>query len=92
MKETFRRLEGLSDKFVGKQFCHLNREVRVENSGFQKKDMVFSDEIPQPKTIICELKQEAILRKENQESCSSEKEHKVNALAPMAEEGRDNLR
>ena len=25
-------------------------------------------------------------------SCSSEKEHKVNALAPRAEEGRDNLR
>ena len=70
MKETFRRLEGLSDKFVGKQFCHLNREVRVENSGFQKKDMVFSDEIPQPKTIICELKQKSklvkVFKKENE--------------------------
>ena len=30
--------------------------------------------------------------KENKRGCSSEKEHKVNALAPRAEEGRDYLR
>ena len=29
---------------------------------------------------------------ENERSCSSEKEHKVNALAPRADEGRDYLR
>ena len=31
-------------------------------------------------------------KRENKRSCSSEKEHKMNALAPRAEEGRDNLR
>ena len=56
---------------------------------------------PQPKEqLFAKLKQEANLksiesertRERSKRSCSSEKEHKVNALAPRAEEGRDNLR
>ena len=50
---------------------------------------------PQPKTIICEAQAKKLNLEErikNKRSCSSEKEHKVNALAPRAEEGRDNLR
>ena len=31
-------------------------------------------------------------RESSKRGCSSEKEHKVNALAPRADEGRDNLR
>ena len=50
----------------------------------------------QPKTIICEAqakKLEKFLKNgELEESCSSEKERKVDALALRAEEGRDYLR
>ena len=53
-----------------------------------------------PKTIICEAQAKKLnIPKESEKivrrianGCSSEKEHKVNALAPRAEEGRDNLR
>ena len=40
--------------------------------------------------LFAKLKQERAC--ENKRGCSSEKEHKVNALAPRAEEGRDYLR
>ena len=52
-------------------------------------------------TIICEAQARSELeefkiprgkRERSKRSCSSEKEHKVNALAPRADEGRDNLR
>ncbi len=54
----------------------------------------------QKQQLFAKLKQKSELRKvfilkgkENEaRSCSSEKERKVNALAPKAEEGRDNLR
>ena len=34
----------------------------------------------------------SLFKREHERSCSSEKEHKMNALAPRADEGRDNLR
>ena len=51
-----------------------------------------------PKQLFAKLKQKANLkefkrkRERSKRGCSSEKEHKVNALAPRAEEGRDYLR
>ena len=54
----------------------------------------------QPKTIICEAQAKKLnskvsfkrMEKTSENGCSSEKEHKVNALALRAEEGRDYLR
>ena len=46
-------------------------------------------------TIICEsqARERSLFNKEERaKDCSSEEEHKVNALASRAEEGRDNLR
>ena len=56
------------------------------------KSTVFLESTTQ--TIICEAQAKEANLEENKskKSCSSEKEHKVNALAPRAEEGRDNLR
>ena len=49
--------------------------------------------ITQPKQLFAKLKQcSKLVYREHERSCSSEKEHKMNALAPRAEEGRDNLR
>ena len=46
-----------------------------------------------PKQLFAKLKQEKFLFLKNKENnCSSEKEHKVNALALRADEGRDYLR
>ena len=44
------------------------------------------------KTIICEAQAKSLKFQNRRESCSSEKERKVNALALRAEEGRDYLR
>ena len=54
----------------------------------------------QPKTIICEAQAKMLNSKvsfqrewrKSENGCSSEKEHKVNALALRADEGRDYLR
>ena len=49
--------------------------------------------VTQPKQLFAKLKQcSKLVLREHERSCSSEKEHKMNALAPRAEEGRDNLR
>ena len=48
-----------------------------------------------PKTIICEaqaIEASFLYGEKAKDGCSSEKERKVNALALIAEEGRDNLR
>ena len=71
-----------------KQFCQ-----RVERLGGKTVERKAWSLSPQPKQLFAKLKQEANLeRTKSKRSCSSEKEHKVNALAPRAEEGRDNLR
>ena len=90
------RLEGLSDnsgKSSEMDFTILPFELKDSggSSGIQEKHGLF--ESPQPKQLFAKLKQEANLeRTKSKKSCSSEKEHKVNALAPRADEGRDNLR
>ena len=71
-------------------------ENSVENKLFLKENGLFST--TQNKQLFAKLKQEANLkeferkRERSKRGCSSEKEHKVNALAPRAEEGRDYLR
>ena len=60
-------------------------------SGNQKRSLFMRTTT---QTIICEAqaKEANLERTKSKRSCSSEKEHKVNALAPRADEGRDNLR
>ena len=79
------RLEGLSEKWE-KTILHLSRKTRVESSD---KRATFYDD---PNNYLRSSSKKQILREQSKRSCSSEKEHKVNALAPRAEEGRDNLR
>ena len=59
----------------------------------KRKDKTFSQKKKQPNYLFMKLKQFKRTRtgKKKQES-SSEEEHKVNALASGAEEGRDKLR
>ena len=70
----------------------------VEKRSFERNGLFSTT---QKQTIICEAQARSELeefsfserkRERSKRSCASEKEHKVNALAPRAEEGRDKLR
>ena len=61
-----------------------------KQNGDVKKRNLFRRHNP---TIICETQARGTGKLERAgENCSSKEEHKVNALASGAEEGRDNLR
>ena len=102
-KDQRKTIKGLSESGNTLQDrCPTRKRWVVENSVGNEvsKETVFSN-TTQNKQLFAKLKQEANLkslkfqkrkRERSKRSCSSEKEHKVNALAPRAEEGRDYLR